>query len=71
MIDPLDGSKNAKRGLPAPRAFARRRRRATMADVVFGFVYDFGPDEEWVARARRGRDAERRRGSIPACPSGA
>ena len=27
----------------------------TMADVVFGFVYDFGPREEW--RARRGEGA--------------
>jgi myo-inositol-1(or 4)-monophosphatase len=28
----------------------------TMADVVFGFVQDFGPDEEWVAW--RGKGAE-------------
>jgi len=26
----------------------------TMADVVFGFVYDFGPGEEWVARRGAG-----------------
>jgi myo-inositol-1(or 4)-monophosphatase len=25
-----------------------------MADVVFGFVHDFGPDEEWVARRGEG-----------------
>ena len=33
----------------APLRLDRRRRGPTMADVVFGFVQDFGPDEEWVA----------------------
>ena len=31
-----------------------------MADVVFGFVHDFGPDEEWVARRGEGAHARRR-----------
>ena len=25
-----------------------------MADVTFGFVQDFGPEEEWVARRGQG-----------------
>ena len=50
VIDPIDGSVNAKRGLPHYRAVrSRSPTAATMADVVFGFVQDFGPDEEWVA----------------------
>ena len=25
-----------------------------MADVFFGYVYDFGPEEEWIARRGKG-----------------
>ena len=48
MIDPIDGSVNAKRG-SALRAVARRRRGPDDGRRTFGFVQDFGPDEEWVA----------------------
>ena len=54
VIDPLDGSKNAKRGLPHHALSLAVAHGATMADVVFGFVYDFGPGEEWVARQGEG-----------------
>ncbi len=57
VIDPLDGSKNAKRGLPHHALSLAVADGDTMADVAFAFVYDFGPDEEWVAR--RGQGAER------------
>ncbi|HKH17033.1 MAG TPA: inositol monophosphatase family protein [Solirubrobacteraceae bacterium] len=50
VIDPLDGSKNAKRGLPHHALSLAVAHGVTMADVVLGFVYDFGPGEEWVAR---------------------
>jgi myo-inositol-1(or 4)-monophosphatase len=50
VIDPLDGSKNAKRGLPPHALSLAVADGATMADVEFGFVYDFGAGEEWVAR---------------------
>jgi myo-inositol-1(or 4)-monophosphatase len=50
VIDPLDGSKNAKRGLPHHALSLAVADGETMADVVFGFVHDLGPDEEWVAR---------------------
>jgi len=49
VIDPIDGSTNAKRGLPHFALSVAVAEGSTMADVVFGFVQDFGPDEEWVA----------------------
>lgn len=49
VIDPIDGSVNAKRGLPHHALSVAVAEGATMADVVFGFVQDFGPNEEWVA----------------------
>src|SRR3954470_7177827 len=56
VIDPIDGSVNAKRGLPHFALSLAVAEGTTMADVVFGFVRDFGPEEEWVAW--RGRGAE-------------
>jgi myo-inositol-1(or 4)-monophosphatase len=49
VVDPIDGSLNAKRGLPHHAVSIAVAQGPTMADVVFGFVQDFGPDEEWVA----------------------
>jgi myo-inositol-1(or 4)-monophosphatase len=49
VIDPIDGSLNAKRGLPHHSISIAVADGPTMADVFFGYVYDFGPDEEWVA----------------------
>ncbi len=54
VIDPLDGSKNAKRGLPHHALSLAVADGGTMADVAFGYVYDFGPGEEWVARRGAG-----------------
>jgi myo-inositol-1(or 4)-monophosphatase len=54
VIDPIDGSVNAKRGLPHHALSIAVAHGDTMADVVFGFVQDFGPDEEWVAWRGRG-----------------
>src|SRR4051795_12707940 len=54
VIDPLDGSLNAKRGLPAHALSIAVADGPTMADVAFGFVYDFGAGEEWVARRGEG-----------------
>ena len=50
IIDPIDGSLNAKRGLPHHALSLAVADGPTMADVAFGFVYDFGPAEEWWAR---------------------
>ncbi len=49
VIDPIDGSTNAKRGLPHHSVSIAVADGPTMADVVFGYVYDFGPEEEWHA----------------------
>jgi myo-inositol-1(or 4)-monophosphatase len=49
IIDPIDGSLNAKRGVPSYALSVAVADGATMADVVFGFVHDFGPGEQWWA----------------------
>lgn len=54
VIDPIDGSTNAKRGLPHCSVSIAVAEGPTMADVVFGYVYDFGPREEWTARRGQG-----------------
>jgi myo-inositol-1(or 4)-monophosphatase len=55
IIDPIDGSLNAKRAIPSHAVSIAVAAGGTMADVEFGFVHDFGPAEEW--RARRGDGA--------------
>ena len=54
IIDPIDGSMNAKRGLPHHSISIAVADGPTMADVFFAYVYDYGPDEEWVARRGQG-----------------
>jgi myo-inositol-1(or 4)-monophosphatase len=49
VIDPIDGSTNAKRGLTHHGVSIAVADGETMADVAFGFVYDFGAREEWSA----------------------
>jgi myo-inositol-1(or 4)-monophosphatase len=54
VVDPIDGSLNAKRGLPHHALSVAVSTGPTMADVVFGFVYDLGPGEEWRATLGEG-----------------
>jgi len=54
IVDPIDGSVNAKRGIPFFSLSLAVAEGPTMADVVFGYVYDFGAREEWVAERGRG-----------------
>jgi len=54
VIDPIDGSMNAKRGLVHHAVSLAVADGETMADVAFGYVYDFGPGEEWWARRGEG-----------------
>ncbi len=54
IIDPIDGSLNAKRGIPHHALSIAVADGDTMADVAFGFVFDFGPSEEWCARRGEG-----------------
>ncbi len=54
VIDPIDGSLNAKRGIPFFSLSIAVAEGWTMDDVHFGYVYDFGTGEEWVARRGEG-----------------
>jgi myo-inositol-1(or 4)-monophosphatase len=49
VIDPIDGSTNAKRCLTHHSVSIAVADGETMADVCFGYVYDFGAREEWTA----------------------
>ena len=49
VVDPIDGSLNAKRGIPFFALSIAVADGATMDDVHFGYVYDFGTGEEWTA----------------------
>jgi myo-inositol-1(or 4)-monophosphatase len=54
VLDPIDGSINAKRGLPFFALSVAVAEGGTMGDVRFGYVYDFGSDEEWTAERGAG-----------------
>src|SRR5829696_1256691 len=61
VVDPIDGSMNAKRGMVHHALSIAVAEGPTMADVVFGYVYDLGPGEEWVARRGGGAELDGRR----------
>jgi myo-inositol-1(or 4)-monophosphatase len=54
IVDPIDGSVNAKRGIPFFSFSLAVAEGPAMGDVVFGYVYDFGSGEEWTAERGRG-----------------
>jgi myo-inositol-1(or 4)-monophosphatase len=54
VVDPIDGSVNAKRGIPFFSLSVAVADGPTMDDVTFGYVYDFGSGEEWTAERGRG-----------------
>jgi myo-inositol-1(or 4)-monophosphatase len=54
VVDPIDGSVNAKRGIPFFSLSLAVADGPTMGDVVFGYVYDFGSGEEWTAQRGAG-----------------
>ena len=49
VVDPIDGSLNAKRGIPFFSLSLALAEGSTMDDIGFGYVYDFGSGEEWTA----------------------
>jgi len=61
IIDPIDGSLNAKRRISHHALSVAIADGETMNDVAFAFVHDFGPSEEWWARRGEGAwlDGER------------
>ena len=54
VIDPIDGSLNARRTLPSHSLSIAVASGPAMADVELGFVYDFGSGEEFLARRGAG-----------------
>jgi myo-inositol-1(or 4)-monophosphatase len=54
VIDPIDGSLNAKRGLPAYGLSIAVSSGPSMADVELGYVADLHCGEEWWARRGEG-----------------
>jgi myo-inositol-1(or 4)-monophosphatase len=54
VVDPIDGSINAKRGIPFFSFSLAVADGPTMGDVSFGYVHDFGSGEEWTAERGEG-----------------
>lgn len=54
LVDPIDGSQNAERAIPYFALCIAVAEGDTFADVVFGYVYDFGTQEEWTASRGEG-----------------
>jgi len=54
VLDPIDGSLNAKRGIPFFSLSLAVAWGPRMGDVELGFVHDYGTGEEWVARRGEG-----------------
>jgi myo-inositol-1(or 4)-monophosphatase len=54
VCDPIDGSLNAKRGIPFFSLSLAVASGPRMEDVELGFVHDYGSGEEWVARRGEG-----------------
>jgi myo-inositol-1(or 4)-monophosphatase len=54
VIDPIDGSLNARRTLPSHSLSIALASGPSMADVELGYVYDFGAGEEFLAARGEG-----------------
>jgi len=54
VVDPIDGSVNAKRGIPFFSLSVAVAEGPAMRDVVFGYVRDLGSGEEWTAERGSG-----------------
>lgn len=54
VIDPIDGSRNAKRNMPLHGVSIAVADGDTMGGVAFGYVKDLGSGEEWYAQRGEG-----------------
>jgi len=56
VVDPIDGSLNARRTIPSHSLSIAVAAGDSMADVRYGFVHDFGAEEEFVATLGQGAE---------------
>jgi myo-inositol-1(or 4)-monophosphatase len=61
VIDPIDGSRNARRRMPLHAVSIAVAEGATMGGVDFGYVKDLGCGEEWWAGRGAGADLDGKR----------
>jgi myo-inositol-1(or 4)-monophosphatase len=54
VVDPIDGSMNVRRTIPSHSLSIAIADGPSMADVLFGYVYDFGAREEFLAERGAG-----------------
>lgn len=54
VVDPIDGSINAKRGIPFFSLSIALAGGERMDDIFLGYVFDFGSGEEWIGRRGEG-----------------
>ncbi len=66
VIDPIDGSLNARRTIPSFAVSIAVASGPSMADVDFGFVHDFGADEEFLAKRGEGAQLNQRPARVTA-----
>ena len=69
VIDPIDGSRNAKRRMPLHAVSIAVAEDATMGGVRFGYVKDLGSGEEWWGESGEGAYLDGVR--LPALPEDA
>ena len=60
VIDPIDGSLNARRTIPLHSVSIAVAEGDSMGDVIFGYVYEFGAGEEFVATRDGGSELDGR-----------
>src|SRR3954451_6526154 len=61
VVDPIDGSRNAKRGIPAYSVSIAIADGPAIGDVQFAYVHDLALDEDWHAAPGQGAYLDDRR----------